>query len=171
MKKRFFSSFALSAMLFTSAWGAEYGLPSGIQEGNILHCFDWTFNDIKTELPSIAAAGFGSVQVSPVQGNCATNAEWFFAYMPYDFKFRANGNGSRAQLQSLCAEAEKYGIKVIVDVVANHVNQASGAGKAAATTATAIQSPTASSATTVMSIPRTARFRPAPRLSSKTSKA
>ena len=126
MKKRFFSSFALSAMLFTSAWGAEYGLPSGIQEGNILHCFDWTFNDIKTELPSIAAAGFGSVQVSPVQGNCATNAEWFFAYMPYDFKFRANGNGSRAQLQSLCAEAEKYGIKVIVDVVANHVNQASG---------------------------------------------
>lgn len=126
MKKRFFSALALAALCLAPARGADYGLPAGIQEGNILHCFDWTFNDIRTELPNIAAAGFGSVQVSPVQGNCNTNAEWFYAYMPYDFTFRANGNGSRQQLQTLCAEAEKYGIKIIVDVVANHVNQATG---------------------------------------------
>lgn len=30
--------------------------------------------------------------------------------------------GSESDLQSLCSEAEKYGIKVIVDVVANHVD-------------------------------------------------
>ena len=126
MKKRVFSFSAMCLALTMSLTAADYGLPSAIQDGNILHCFDWTFNDIKTELPNIAAAGFGAVQVSPVQGNCATNAEWFYAYMPYDFKFRANGNGSREQLKSLCAEAETYGIKIIVDVVANHVNQASG---------------------------------------------
>lgn len=126
MKKSFLSTLALAMLSFASAWAADYGLPASIQDGNILHCFDWTFNDIKAELPAIAEAGFGAVQVSPVQGNCSTNAEWFYAYMPYDFKFRANGNGSRQQLQALCTEAEKYGIKIIVDVVANHVNQASG---------------------------------------------
>lgn len=124
--KRFFCSLAVSMLLSASTFAADYGLPSKIQDGNILHCFDWTFNDIKKELPNIAEAGFGAVQVSPVQGNCATNAEWFYAYMPYDFAFRANGNGSRDQLKDLCNEAKKYGIKIIVDVVANHVNQAPG---------------------------------------------
>ena len=124
--KRLISAAAFSWMLIASAYAADYGLPANIQDGNILHCFDWTFADIQKELPNIAEAGFGAVQVSPVQGNCATNAEWFYAYMPYDFTFRANGNGSRTQLQNLCTEAKKYGIKIIVDVVANHVNQATG---------------------------------------------
>lgn len=126
MRKSFLCTLALAALSYATAWADDYGLPESIQDGNILHCFDWTFTDIKAELPAIAEAGFGAVQVSPVQGNCAKNAEWFYAYMPYDFVFRANGNGTRQQLQSLCTEAEKYGIKIIVDVVANHVNQASG---------------------------------------------
>lgn len=45
----------------------DYGLPAGIQEGNILHCFNWTASEIKAELPKIAEAGFGSVQMSPMQ--------------------------------------------------------------------------------------------------------
>ena len=105
------------------AFAAQF--PSDIQQANILHCFDWKFTDIQAELPRIAAAGFGAVQVSPVQGNCGDGAEWFYAYLPYDFKMRddkANGNGTRAQLSALCAEADKYGIKIIVDVVSNHVN-------------------------------------------------
>lgn len=40
MKKRFFSALALAALCLASANGADYGLPAGIQEGNILHCFD-----------------------------------------------------------------------------------------------------------------------------------
>lgn len=110
----------------TSAFAVNF--PADIQKANILHCFDWKFSDIQAELPRIAEAGFGAVQVSPVQGNCGNNAEWFYAYLPWDFKFRddkANGNGTRAQLRSLCDEADKYGIKIIVDVVANHVNPAS----------------------------------------------
>lgn len=99
-----------------------YGIPDNIQDGNILHCFDWKFTDIIEELPRIAAAGFGSVQVSPVQGNAGENAEWFYAYMPYDFAFMENGNGTRAELKELCDKADEYGIKVIVDVVANHIN-------------------------------------------------
>ena len=126
MRKILLSLFTLGMLSFSMSAANDYGIPENIQDGNILHCFDWTFTDIQKELPNIAAAGFGAVQVSPVQGNCNSNAEWFYAYMPYDFKFKANGNGSSAQLQTLCSEAGKYGIKIIVDVVANHVNVAQG---------------------------------------------
>lgn len=97
-------------------------MPSDIQQANILHCFNWKFNDIRVELPRIAAAGFGAILVSPVQGNAASGAEWFYAYLPNDLKFVSNGNGTRSQLRNLCEEAETYGIKIIVDVVANHIN-------------------------------------------------
>ncbi len=107
-----------------SAAAQTYSFPDNIQDCNILHCFDWKFDDIVTELPNIAAAGFGAIQVSPVQGNCSTNAEWYYAYMPYDFVFRTNGNGTKAKLQNLCEKASEYGIKIIVDVVANHINKA-----------------------------------------------
>ncbi|MCC8038105.1 MAG: starch-binding protein [Bacteroidales bacterium] len=110
----------------TTAWGTDYGIPDEIQDGNILHCFDWKFSDIQASLEDIAKAGFGAVQVSPCQGNCSNNAEWFYAYMPYDFCFKANGSGSASELQSLCSAAANYNIKIIVDVVANHVNPASG---------------------------------------------
>lgn len=120
--KNILAALALSAASAASALAAT---PADIQKSNILHCFDWKFTDIKAELPRIHAAGFGAVQVSPVQGNCATNAEWFYAYLPWDFKMRddkANGNGTRSELADLCREAERYGIRIIVDVVSNHVN-------------------------------------------------
>lgn len=97
-------------------------MPSDIQQANILQCFNWKFNDIRVELPRIAAAGFGAIQVSPVQGNAESGAEWFYAYLPNDLRFVSNANGTRSQLKNLCQEAETYGIKIIVDVVANHIN-------------------------------------------------
>ena len=100
----------------------NYGLPENCQDGTILHCFDWSFNQIKEELPNIAKAGFTSVQTSPSQGNAGNNATWYFAYQPYDFTFATGGLGSKQDLINLCTEAEKYGIKVIVDVVSNHLN-------------------------------------------------
>jgi alpha-amylase len=129
MKRKFFTLclLALSSATTLPIFGANaYGIPDDIQDGNILHCFDWTFLDIQNELPNIAAAGFGAIQVSPTQGNASTNAEWYYAYLPYDIAFRANGNGSKDQLRNLCSEAAKYGIKIIVDVVANHVNKSVG---------------------------------------------
>ncbi|MBR3988618.1 MAG: starch-binding protein [Clostridia bacterium] len=99
---------------------ANYGLAKNIQDGNILHCFDWKYNDIKAELKSIAEAGFTSVQTSPAQP--AGGGEWYWLYQPYGFYIGTNSLGSKGDLQSLCQEAEKYGIKVIVDVVANHLN-------------------------------------------------
>ena len=100
--------------------GADYGLAKNIQDGNILHCFNWKYNDIKSELKNIAAAGFTAVQTSPAQA--ASGGEWYWLYQPYSFGVGNNPLGTKSELQALCQEADKYGIKVIVDVVANHLN-------------------------------------------------
>lgn len=99
--------------------GKDYGLADNCQDGNILHCFNWTLNQIKEELPNIAEAGFTSVQTSPLQAHDGRN-QWYWLYQPNGFTI-GNELGSYSDLQSLCTEADKYGIKVIVDVVANHL--------------------------------------------------
>lgn len=98
----------------------DYDLADSIQDGVILQCFDWTYNDIKNELPNIAAAGFTSVQTSPAQPSVKSGV-WYWMYQPLGFYVGNNDVGTKAELQSLCTEAEKYGINVIVDVVANHL--------------------------------------------------
>lgn len=126
MKFNLFCGIAGFMFLASSTLSAQtsYGLPQDIKDGNILHCFDWTMTQVKEELPRIAEAGFGAVQISPVQRNVSSGAIWYDVYRPYDFKFVASGGiGSAQNLKDLCAEAEKYGIKVIVDVVFNHVDK------------------------------------------------
>ncbi len=109
-----------------------------VQGGAILHCFDWSYNEIKAALPDIAAAGYAAVQTSPVQPakdyNGAwtdTGGNWWKLYQPLDFCV-ADGSetwlGSKDELMALCDEAEDYGIRVIVDVVANHTANITGGG-------------------------------------------
>lgn len=43
-------------------------------------------------------------------------------YQPYDYKVGENGLGTKEGLTELCTEAHQYGVKIIVDVVANHTN-------------------------------------------------
>ena len=114
--------FTVSAQDIDAASAAQdYGLPQNCEDGNILHCFNWTLAQIKAELPNIAAAGFTSVQTSPLQPHDGSS-HWYWLYQPKGFYVGNNGLGSKAELQSLCSEAENYGIKVVVDVVANHLN-------------------------------------------------
>lgn len=102
------------------ASAADYGLASNIQDGVILHCFNWKYNDIKAELANIAAAGFTSVQTSPAQVG-ANSGAWYWLYQPLGFYIGTNDLGTKDELKALCQEAENYGINVIVDVVANHL--------------------------------------------------
>lgn len=124
-------SFFLALMLAMSSAGmlvaADYGLPASIQEGNILHCFDWTMAEVKAELPAIAEAGFGAVQLSPIQRpDAGPGSPWHDLYRPYDIAFKSSRMGSADDLKALCEEAATYGIKIIVDVVANHVDKTAG---------------------------------------------
>ena len=90
---------------------SNYTLAKNIQDGVILHCFNWTYNDIKAELPNIAAAGFTSVQTSPAQPS-VNSGVWYWLYQPLGFYVGTNDLGTKDELRSLCEEADKYGIKV-----------------------------------------------------------
>lgn len=125
MKKTINYGLLMLVMLFTMASNIfadnKYGLKDNIQDGVILHCFDWTLADIQEEIPNIAKAGFTAVQTSPVHEKAGKGSVWYDVYRPYDFKI-GNGLGTEADLKALCAKAHEYGVKVLVDVVANHTD-------------------------------------------------
>ena len=142
----FRNSFSLSVT--TKAATTDYGLAQTSQEGVILHCWNWSYNNIKKYMKDIAAAGYTSVQTSPVQqpkdyywegvahgnvgipnGTGGEDGNWWKAYQPVTFNICDNGHtwyGTKAEFKAMCAEAEKYGIKVIVDIVANHMGNIQG---------------------------------------------
>ncbi len=101
-----------------------------VQGGVVLHCFNWSYSNIEANLAAIKAAGYTAVQTSPVQAPKGYNArntdvggQWWKLYQPLGFTVSDGNNwlGTRAELKSLCEKAEECGIKVIVDVVANHL--------------------------------------------------
>lgn len=114
----------------------KYGLTEEIKDGAILHCWCWSFNTIKENMKDIAEAGFSTVQTSPantcndthpnmkIMGNDTTNGTdgcWWWHYQPTDWKIGNYQLGTRDDFIAMCEEADKYGVKVIVDVIPNHV--------------------------------------------------
>ena len=115
------------------------GPQSQIQGSAILHCFNWSYNSIKNNLDAIKDAGYTAVQTSPVQpakdySSAYRNqgGQWWKLYQPLGIRIASGSEtwlGSKDDLKSMCAAAEAKGIKVIVDVVANHVaNKQDGGG-------------------------------------------
>ena len=104
----------------------DYNLSSNVQGGNILHAFNWRMNDLVKYAPEIAAAGYSTVQISPIQqtkktandGSYAT--DWWSFYQPTDMKI-GNALGTEDELTAAVEELHKYGVKLIADVVTNHV--------------------------------------------------
>lgn len=100
-----------------------------VADGAILQTFSWDFNTIKASMADIAAAGFSAVQTSPIN-ECFKgegggmelygNGKWYYHYQPTDFKIGNYQLGTRDEFKSMCSEAHKYGVKVLVDVIANH---------------------------------------------------
>ena len=99
----------------------EYGLVSATK-GNILHAWDWKFTDVKKNMEAIAETGYSCVQVSPCQAceSFTENNDWWKSYQPYDYKF-GSVYGSEEEFKAMCDTAEQYGVKIIVDVVPNHI--------------------------------------------------
>ena len=105
-----------------------------VQNGVTLHCWNWSYASIIENLPKIAAQGYTSIQVSPVQKAKqptmgAPGTDWWVAYQPADFAIDNTGVnflGTKADFMNMCETAHEYGIYVIVDVVANHMAQLSG---------------------------------------------
>ena len=147
MFKRRFSVVLAAVMVLSSLWfsttaGAapsesnaasaqSYNLPDKIEDGAILHCWTWNFKNIKANLSQIAQAGFKAIQNSPINAvkigdggkmslKSTNKGNWWYQYQPTDYTIGNYMLGTEDEFKDMCNEAHKYGIKVIVDIVANH---------------------------------------------------
>lgn len=102
-----------------------------IQDGVTLHCWNWSFNNITANLDTIAAQGYTAIQTSPIQfakeqtSGKKVGEHWWVYYQPAGFFIDNNTGrsalGTKAEFETMCKKAHEKGIKVIVDVVANHM--------------------------------------------------
>lgn len=124
----------------------QYELVDNVQDAAILHCWNWSYKTIENNLELIAQCGYSAIQTSPAtqpkdyayEGVVGTDVgtpgeggtgNWWKLYQPVAFSVCDNGQtwlGTKEDLESLCTKAEAYGIKVIVDVVANHMGNIKG---------------------------------------------
>ncbi|WP_020617472.1 InlB B-repeat-containing protein [Paenibacillus daejeonensis] len=105
-----------------AAAAASGDTPERIRDGVILHAFDWNLNVIEENLQAIKDAGYTAIQTSPIMGSAA-GVNWYFAYQPSNMEAGGNRNryGDRDAFVRLTTAAEQVGLKVIVDVVPNHM--------------------------------------------------
>ena len=102
---------------------------NGINEETILHVWNWSFKTIKENIKEIVNAGYTWIQISPVQGTKDKSLvvkDWWMLYQPINFKIGNFQLGSREEFIGMCAEAHRYGLKVMVDVILNHMANRGG---------------------------------------------
>lgn len=98
----------------------------------ILHVWSWNFPTIAANMKQIADAGFTMIQTSPVNacfspegGNVKILDEkegnWYHYYQPTDWTIGNNIVGSEEEMKVMLDSAKKYDVRVLVDVLPNHV--------------------------------------------------
>ena len=119
---------ASAADVKTADAGSEPNLQNNIEDGCILQALCWSYKEIEKNIPQIAAAGYSTVQTSPVQQpkdySPSTNisGQWWKFYQPVNLALAERSwVGTKADLTSLCNTAHQYGVKIICDVVTNHL--------------------------------------------------
>lgn len=98
----------------------ELTAPS-IKSGTILHAWNWSFNTLKHNMKDIHDAGYTAIQTSPInqvkEGNQGDKSmsNWYWLYQPTSYQIGNRYLGTEQEFKEMCAAAEEYGIKVIVD--------------------------------------------------------
>jgi len=106
--------------------------PNATNTETILHVWSWNFPTIAENMKQIADAGFTMIQTSPVNacfspegGNIKILDEkegnWYHYYQPLDWTIGNNIVGTEEEMKAMLDSARKYDIRVLVDVLPNHV--------------------------------------------------
>ena len=106
--------------------------PNATNTETILHVWSWNFPTIAENMKKIADAGFTMIQTSPVNacfspegGNIKILDEkegnWYHYYQPLDWTIGNNIVGTEEEMKAMLDSARKYDIRVLVDVLPNHV--------------------------------------------------
>lgn len=98
-----------------------------MNSGAILHVWMWSFNTITENMQAIAEAGYTSIQTEPMSHIKVNEANgkkftenWYYVYQPTSTSIGNFVVGTENDLKRMTTEAHKYGVRIIVDVVANH---------------------------------------------------
>ncbi|MEW4024939.1 starch-binding protein [Bacillus sp. YAF8] len=106
---------------------------SSVKSGTILHAWNWSFNTLTQNMKDIRDAGYAAIQTSPInqvkEGNQGDKSmrNWYWLYQPTSYQIGNRYLGTEQEFKDMCAAAEKYGVKVIVDAVINHTTSDYGA--------------------------------------------
>jgi alpha-amylase len=101
------------------SWAVGRSAQAGDQPVAIFHAFDQSYADVAGYVCDVAAQGYSHIQLSPAQQSNPSD-QWWARYQPVDYTVIA-GKGSAADLKTLIVKAHGCGIKVIADVVFNHM--------------------------------------------------
>ncbi|HEY9596215.1 MAG TPA: alpha-amylase family glycosyl hydrolase [Cyanophyceae cyanobacterium] len=88
--------------------------------GVIFQAFDMHFQDIKAQLPELQRFGYTYIQISPPQKS-NPSPEWWARYQPIDHTVIESPLGTEKDLKELINAAHSRKIKIIIDVVFNHM--------------------------------------------------
>jgi alpha-amylase len=107
---------------FLAAWGIA--VKAAEQPTAIFHAFNQQLIDIQGFVCTLAEQGYSHVQISPVQKS-NPGGEWWKRYQPVDYSV-IEGLGSATDLKQLIQKAHGCNVKVIADVVFNHMANLGG---------------------------------------------
>ena len=120
--RQLFRSLAIAALL-GGGWigGASRAAHQPVA---IFHAFNQRFEDVEAFVCALAEQGYSHVQISPAQKS-NPGGEWWKRYQPLDHGV-IEGLGSENDLKCLSETAHSCGMKVIADVVFNHMANLDG---------------------------------------------
>lgn len=110
------SSAIVSANLGKNLW---FGVK---RPENIVHLFEWKFEDIANECEQfLGPNGYKAIQISPVNENTVFEGRpWWERYQPFSYRI-VTRSGNESQFANMVACCNKAGVGIFVDVVFNHM--------------------------------------------------
>lgn len=90
------------------------------QPAAIFHAFDQNYAEVEKIVCTIGSQGYTHVQIAPAQKS-NPSPKWWARYQPLDFSV-IEGRGTEQDLKRLIDKAHSCQVKVIADVVFNHMS-------------------------------------------------
>ncbi|TXI93207.1 MAG: alpha-amylase Aml [Burkholderiaceae bacterium] len=101
--------------------------------GTSVQMFHWKWKDIAKECTNwLGPQGYGAVQISPPTA-AMNGVNWYDIYQPVDYTSFTSKMGNLTEFQSMITACHNAGVRVYVDVVANHLSAANGTATNGAT--------------------------------------
>uniref|UniRef100_A0A0A9XYF7 Alpha-amylase n=1 Tax=Lygus hesperus TaxID=30085 RepID=A0A0A9XYF7_LYGHE len=97
-------------------------LIAGASSETFVQLMEWRFEDIANECETfLSKNGYTGVQVSPVMESAVLDGRpWYERYQPFSYKIISR-SGDAVAFKNMCDRCSKVGIKIIVDVLMNHM--------------------------------------------------